>query len=91
MNNILIEDVIKRIEIMESYFDLLSVAYKENKNDIFIKEDLKEYLEILINYYESKAWLNDYELDEAGLLPEKLKRGVLSQDALYNFLNELKD
>lgn len=42
----------------------------------------------LTDYYESGAWLRDYERDERGELPPELKRGVLSQDGLYNALCE---
>ena len=38
--------------------------------------------------YENGCWRQDYEADEAGALPENLKRGVLSQDALYDLLAE---
>ena len=35
---------------------------------------------------DSGAWLRDYEADEAGLLPPGFRRGVLSEDGLYNLL-----
>ena len=44
----------------------------------------------LRRYYEGGQWLRDYALDEAGLLPRQLKRGVLSQDGVYDLLTELK-
>lgn len=40
---------------------------------------------------ESGQWLQDYELDEQGLLPQSLKRGVLAQDAVYDFLEEVRN
>ena len=43
----------------------------------------------LVRYYESGQWFRDYELDEQGLLPPDLKRGVLSQDGVYNLLEDL--
>ena len=43
----------------------------------------------LKSYYQNGLWLEDYESDERGELPRGLKRGVLSQDALYNFLSDL--
>lgn len=46
-----------------------------------IREDLKK----LEHYYETE-WMKDYESDEKGELPSKLKRGVLSQDSLYDLL-----
>ena len=42
----------------------------------------------LRDYYESGLWLSDYEADEAGKLPEDLRRGVLAQDTLYDLLAE---
>lgn len=42
------------------------------------------------NEYESGEWREDYEADERGELPPNMKRGVLSQDALYDLLGERK-
>ena len=39
-------------------------------------------------YYGSAAWKRDYAADEAGLLPPSLKRGVLSEDGIYNLLEQ---
>ena len=39
-------------------------------------------------YYSSDAWKRDYAADEAGLLPKDLKRGVLSENGIYNLLEE---
>lgn len=41
----------------------------------------------LEEYYASGRWLEDYEADEAGLIPANVKRGVLSQDGLYDLLS----
>ena len=45
-----------------------------------------ELLGILSEYYGSAAWKRDFAADEAGLLPKDLKRGVLSEDGIYNML-----
>lgn len=45
-----------------------------------------EDLARLTDYYENGAWLRDYERDERGEFPPELKRGVLSEDGLYNAL-----
>lgn len=42
----------------------------------------------LTNYMDSGQWLQDYDDDRAGKLPHQLKRGVLSEDALYDLLAE---
>ena len=51
---------------------------------------MEHYYDALKEYYESGLWLSDYEADERGELPADLKRGVLSQDGLYNLLNEIE-
>lgn len=51
---------------------------------------MEHYYEALKEYYESGLWLSDYEADERGELPADLKRGVLSQDGLYNLLNDIE-
>ena len=70
---------IYRITQMESYFDLL------NKDC-----GTQEMNDILENYYHSPLWKFDYESDEKGILPQYLKRGVLSEDGLYNYFSEKK-
>ena len=40
----------------------------------------------LDGYIASGLWKEDFERDEAGHFPSGLKRGVLSEDALYDLL-----
>ena len=49
-----------------------------------IQDDVKE----LAAYYEDDDWREDFEADEAGRLPKDLKRGVLSEDGIYDVLSE---
>ena len=41
-------------------------------------------------YYTSPQWRKDFEADEAGKLPKDLKRGVLSEDGVWNVLEDYK-
>ena len=78
-----INEAIKRIEYMERLFNfLLSVPLSEKEK--FLKE--RKELE---DYYESSLWREDFLLDEKGLLPKDLKRGVLSQDGVYDLLSDI--
>ena len=52
--------------------------------------DYRAEPEELIRYYENGQWRADYQLDEEGGLPTGLKRGVLSQDGLYDLLSGLE-
>lgn len=45
----------------------------------------------LAKYMDSGLWKKDFEADEAGKLPEKIRRGVLSEDGLYNVLTEYRE
>ena len=65
-------DIIQRIEYMESLYDRARETGQ-------IPRELREY-------YENGQWLRDYEADERGELPSSLKRGVLSQDGLWDLL-----
>lgn len=44
-------------------------------------------LDALKTYY-SGEWKKDFEMDEEGCFPEDMKRGVLSEDGLYDLLEE---
>ena len=45
----------------------------------------------LQDYYGGSDWRIDFEADEAGLIPHEIKRGVLSEDAVYNLIVEQKE
>ena len=45
----------------------------------------------LEQYYGSEEWKQDYAADEAGLLPADLKRGVLSEDGIWNLLSDVRE
>ena len=49
---------------------------------------LEEDIDTLNSYYMDGQWRNDFEADESGKLPKNLKRGVLSEDALFDLLEE---
>ena len=86
----MIEKAITRIQTMESYFDILQNAYHNHPDSIKNDALLNQYLHQLFDYYHNGQWLKDYELDEQGMIPMNIKRGVLSQDGLYNFFDDIK-
>lgn len=71
-------DRIERVEKYERLFDEASARPDAEK------------LRQLDAYYTSGEWREDYEADERGELPPDLKRGVLSQDGLYDLLGRRK-
>ena len=83
-----LREAIERITEMEAIFDRLLEIHE--KDSAALRADAAEMLEQLIRYYESPLWRADFELDEQGLLPGGLKRGILSEDGIYNFLSEIR-
>lgn len=77
---------LERIRYMEQLFDFVLEARKEQTISQDKKARIREATRILAKYYESKEWEQDFSDDEAGLLPKDLKRGVLSEDGLWNLL-----
>ena len=56
---------------------------------VSLSGELKSKYRLLEEYYTAGDWRKNYEADEAGLLLPDLKRGVLSQDGVYNLLERL--
>ena len=56
-----------------------------------VYESVLPGLKELEAYYTSPEWQEDYAADEAGSLPEGLKRGVLSQDGISDLLERFHD
>lgn len=81
-----ISRTIERIREMERCFDGILAGIRQEP-PVYDKVQLRH----LLDYYEGGQWLADYELDEQGLLPRELKRGVLSQDGVYDLLTEIME
>ena len=81
--------VIQRITRMEFYFDTLQAAVLQESQHISTDPWLRAMLRSLTDYYENGQWFADFQRDERGELPKELKRGVLSEDGVYNLLMTL--
>ncbi len=75
----------ERVSFYEKIYDEVRSASPEKASS---GEETRMKVRLLDAYYTSGEWQEDYEADEAGLLPAELKRGVLSQDGLYDLLTE---
>ena len=82
---------IERIVRMEEKMDAALSAAAELERAREHWEQVRPALEELAAYYEGELWLYDFRADEAGLLPEDLKRGVLSEDGLFNLLERARE
>ncbi len=86
-----IQAAVRRVEEMERYLDLLQKAADETPAELQNDVQLQAMLGQLTDYYENGQWMQDYVLDEQGLLPSDLKRGVLSEDAVYDLLAQIDE
>jgi len=82
------DETFARITEMERIFRRASKKIAEVGGEA---EDLRSDMAKLEAYYGSALWKEDFAKDEAGELPEDLKRGVLSEDGIYNLLESYKE
>ena len=84
---------IERITKMEALFDKSEEVIKRLETALEDFAKIESDIAKLEAYYD-KDWRKDFEADEAGKLPKDLKRGVLSEDGIYDLLSDyqcLKD
>lgn len=82
---------IERIRHMEQLFDFALESIMELSMTLDKYEKVQDAIATLSNYYSSDEWKQDYADDEAGLLPENLKRGVLSEDGIWNLFSDWRE
>ena len=84
-----IQHDIERITDMEQRFNRVDETLRalEIAMDtiISLEDDILE----LDAYYSGDEWKADFRSDELELLPQDLKRGVLSEDAIWNLLGRV--
>lgn len=85
-----LKKTIERIEYMERLFDEVSNAVAADGDRVLRDAAIKEKVKILTRYYDNGQWLKDYKCDERGELPPGLKRGILSEDGMYNLLCDIE-
>ena len=81
----------ERIRYMEQLFDLVSESITEPSTALDKSEKIQEAIAALSDYYSSDEWKQDYADDEADRLPKDLKRGVLSEDGIWNLLSDWRE
>ena len=80
-----------RIRLMERHLNRATAAVKRLEAAFDKWEDAQEAIAALEEYYGSDLWKQDLADDEAGRLPADLKRGVLSEDGIWNLLTDARD
>ena len=82
---------IARIRQMERHLGRVTAAVKRLEGALDRWEAVQDAIAALDEYYGSDLWRQDFADDEAGLLPADLKRGVLSEDGIWNLLSDVHD
>lgn len=77
---------IERIKRMEQHLEKASQAVLRLSAALDDYAEAQTAIKELSAYYGSDEWKKDFADDEQGLLPEDLKRGVLSEDGIWNVL-----
>lgn len=81
---------IERIAHMENLFDKSEEVVRHLEQALEDFAALQPDIAELEAYYTSPQWRKDFEADETGKLPKELKRGVLSEDGIWNLLEDYR-
>ena len=78
---------VERITEMEGYLNDCTKATSELKSQLSRMEELRQPMIKLFSYYGSADWYEDRD----GELPKDVPAGVLSEDAVYDQITQVRD
>ena len=81
----------ERIRQMEQRLERSAAAVMALSAALDRYQEVQEDISELEAYYDSETWKQDFADDEAGLLSRDLKRGVLSEDGIWNLLTDARE
>lgn len=87
----------ENICVPQRIYEMEDILDKAMQKMNALEEKMAEYeafqpeIQKLEAYYISPQWKEDFAADEAGEYPESLKRGVLSEDGIWNVLERNKE
>ena len=82
---------IERIQHMEAVLNEVKDGIAQLNTAVVRYQDLHPKIVELSAYYGSPDWKQDFDADRAGRPPADLKRGVLSEDGVYDVLTDHRD
>lgn len=85
------KEQLQRIRQMERHLVRAASALKRLSSALDKYDEAKADIAALASYYGSNDWKQDFADDEAGRLPKDLKRSVLSEDGIWNLLEEHRE
>lgn len=84
-------DRIERIKDMEAKLDAALKAVSDLDKALAAYEEALPGIGALAAYLTSDDWKDDSDADHEGELPADLKRGVLSEDGIFNMLEDNRE
>ncbi len=81
----------KHLSEMEEIFNKVLQTQSALEKAIEEYRELQPEVDKLEAYYSSKQWKDDFASDERGEIPADVKRGILSEDGIYNMLERNKE
>ena len=81
----------KRVTEYEHILDKAQQTAAQLESALRAYEEIQDEVKALETYYAGPAWTEDFAADEQGMFPDTLKRGVLSEDAVYNLLERFQE
>ena len=85
------ENVPRHIFQMEAILDKATTKLDSLEKNFADYLKFQSEIKKLEAYYTSQQWKDDFTMDEAGEFPDSIKRGVLSEDGIYNLLERNKE
>ena len=82
---------VERVTEMEKCFDNAVNVLTALRTALDSYVQCMDNIDKLRKYYSSNEWKEDYQADEKGAFPSELKRGVLSEDGIWNMLEEISE
>ena len=80
------KDTVNRIKAMEKRMRRAEKVLKSMEYALDEWDMMNSDLKVLNKYLGSEDWKADLKADEEGMLPANLRRGVLSEDGIWNLL-----
>lgn len=84
----MIGEQIARITYMETLFDEITELLEKEVLPFEEEKKLCQKVTELEQYYTGPLWRKDFEDDRESRIPKDLKRGVLSEDGIWNILED---
>ena len=81
----------ERINQMSAAFNSLSAVTATLTDGVEELKNLAPDVDLLKDYISSGQWLKDFEADERGEIGTDVDRSALSEDGLYNLMEDLDD